>query len=183
MTMDNSGVNQIINALEVIYDPKATNDQRREAQIFLESIKTNEESPFWGYQLALPENNGKNYIVRHFGLSLLQNSINKRFHLFNSDKVSTIRNWVIELANKINEDDPHYLKEKLAFLWVSIAKKIWGCFLVKSLKGDVSRVDENDVENQNNDKSSVAEQDLTDGWASMDSDLWNLWNKNVCCRN
>lgn len=182
MTMDNSGVNQIINALEVIYDPKATNDQRREAQIFLESIKTNEESPFWGYQLALPENNGKNYIVRHFGLSLLQNSINKRFHLFNSDKVSTIRNWVIELANKINEDDPHYLKEKLAFLWVSIAKKIWGCFLVKSLKGDVSRVDENDVEDQNNDKSSVTEQDLTDGWASMDSDLWNLWNKNVCCR-
>lgn len=155
MTMDSNGVNQIISALGVVYEPSSTNLQRREAQIFLETIKSNEESPFWGYQLSLPENNGKNYIVRHFGLSLLQNSINKKFHTFDSTKSLAIRKWVIELCNKINDDDPHYLKEKLAFLWVSITKRIWGNFLVKSLNNDESgsnskSTNGNDNTNNNN---------------------------------
>ena len=51
--MDSGGVQQIVSALQIVYDPKSTNDQRREAQTFLDTIKSNEESPFWGYQLAV----------------------------------------------------------------------------------------------------------------------------------
>ncbi|EGV61494.1 hypothetical protein CANTEDRAFT_108616 [Yamadazyma tenuis ATCC 10573] len=169
--MDTNGVNQIITALQVVYDAKSNNQQRRDAQAFLETIKSNEESPFWGFQLALYENNKDNYIVRHYGLSLLQHSINKQFHTFSSQKALTIRQWVVELANKIEESDPHYIKEKLAFLWVAIAKKVWGCYLVKTLSGD----DENPPQ-------KLTESDILDGWASMDSDLWHLWNSNFATR-
>ena len=52
--MDSGGVQQIVSALQIVYDPKSTNDQRREAQTFLDTIKSNEESPFgvtnWHYQ-------------------------------------------------------------------------------------------------------------------------------------
>lgn len=207
--MDSSGVNQITSALAVVYEPASTNFQRREAQIFLESVKSNDESPFWGYQLALPENNEKNFIVRHFGLSLLQNSINKKFLTFDTNKSTTIRKWIVELCNKVQEDDPHYLKEKLAFLWVSITKRVWGSFLIKAFSEDSSSQsilnnsipDETNNSSQNSNAKStndnnlsssiandiksnpkVSEQDIVNGWASMDSDLWNLWNSNSTCR-
>lgn len=171
MTMDSNGVSQIINALEVVYAPSSTNIQRREAQSFLETIKSNEESPFWGYQLSLPENNGKNFIVRHFGLSLLQNSINKKFHTFDQTKSLTIRKWVVDLCSKVDEADPHYIKEKLALLFVSIAKRIWGNYLVKSLTSD----------SKNND-DTVNDDDSLSGWTSLDCDLWNFWNSTMTSR-
>ncbi|CCE80019.1 Piso0_003115 [Millerozyma farinosa CBS 7064] len=175
--MDGNGASQIISALNLIYDPKSSNEARKEAQIFLESVKSNDESPYWGFQLALPENNVQNYAVRHYGLSLLQHAVNKRFHTFNASKVATIRTWVIELANKIGGSDPHYLKEKLAYLWASIAKRIWGSYLVKASREHVSKDDPGAAN-----KLSVSESDLVDGWASMDADLWSLWNSNMACR-
>ena len=32
--MDSGGVQQIVSALQIVYDPKSTNAQRREAQTF-----------------------------------------------------------------------------------------------------------------------------------------------------
>lgn len=178
MTMDSGGVQQIISALQVVYDRQSTNDQRREAQKFLDEIKTNDESPFWGYQLALPENNGDKYIVRYFGLTLLQQSINTRFHTFDLTKTNAIKNWIIELSNKIEPTDPHYIKEKTALIWVAIAKRIWGSHLVKSrdkvaLENEASSLDKS---------STVTPQEANDGWVSMDSDLLTLWNNNITCR-
>ena len=168
--MDSGGVRQVVQALEVVYDPKTSNDQRRLAQEFLESVKSNDESPYWGYQLALPENNATNYVVRYYGLSLLQNSINNRMHTFDSQKVSTIRNWIIDLSNKVQNSDPHYIKEKIAFLWGSIAKRIWGSCLVKPREESADGI------------AKMSEQDATDGWVSMDADLWKLWCNNYATR-
>lgn len=164
--MDSEGVNQILKALEVVYEPQSTNQARREAQMFLEEVKLKEESPYWGYQLALPENYSKNYIVRHFGLSLLQHAILKKFHTLDRPKVTAVREWVVDLANKVEEDDSHFLKEKLAFLWASLAKRIWGSFLVRT-RDELLPDDAPDT---------ISETELADGWASMDSDLWHLWN-------
>lgn len=163
--MNSGGATQIISALKVVYDPKTDNLQRRQAQEFLETIKSNDESPFWGYQLALPENNGDNYVVRHFGLSLLQNSINTRLYTFNTEKIATIRSWVIELTNKITASDPHYIKEKVAFLWVSIAKRLWGAHLIKS-----------------QDDQDSSDKPFSDGWITMDEELWKLWSNNYYTR-
>lgn len=164
--MDTEGVNQILKALEIVYEPRSSNDARRDAQAFLEEVKLKEESPFWGYQLALPENYAKNYIVRHFGLSLLQHAILKKFHTLDRPKVTAVREWIVNLSNKVEEDDSHYLKEKLAFLWASLAKRIWGSFLVRGRE---------DLDGKQN-PEVITEQEFADGWASMDADLWALWN-------
>lgn len=187
MTMDNNGLTQIVNALQTVYDNKSSNEQRSQAQVFLEDIKQNDQSPFWGYELALYGTSKDNYIVRHFGLSLLQYSINTKFHTFNSTKTTAIRNWVIELATHIHENDPHYIKEKLALLWVSIAKKIWGCYLIKALTGTGVKRSSSNTSNvslvtDSSKKDFVSEQDIADGWTSMDQDLWNLWNHNLSTR-
>ncbi|KAM9891354.1 hypothetical protein OXX79_010781, partial [Metschnikowia pulcherrima] len=162
MSMENTGVTQILQALEVIYEPKSTNAARREAQVFLESVKASDESPFWGFRLALPENYGTNYIVRHFGLSLLQHAINKKFHTLDRSKILVLRVWISTLAAKTLEDDSYYLKEKLGFLWASLAKRIWGAFLVKA--------------KQETDGINLTKEDTEDGWVSMDAELWSLWN-------
>lgn len=168
MTMENSGVTRILQALEVIYEPKSSNSDRRDAQEFLESVKASEESPFWGFQLALPENYGTNYIVRHFGLSLLQHAISKKFHTFDRSKVLVLREWISTLAAKTLEDDSHYLKEKMGFLWASLAKRIWGSFLVKTKLDPESK--------------ELTKEDAEDGWVSMDADLWSLWNSSTQTR-
>lgn len=167
--MDSSGVNQILRALEVVHEPRSTNEERREAQNFLELIKNSEESPFWGFQLALPEAYGKNYIVRHFGLSLLQHAITKKFQTFDRAKTLAVRDWIVTLSGKTLEEDPHYLKEKLAFLWASMAKRIWGNFLIKAPEAPET-------------EKTTSKEEATEGWASMDLDLWDLWTASTQTR-
>lgn len=133
----------------------------------MENIKQHEESPFWGYQLALPDNH-YDYIVRHFGLSLLQSTISRNYTHYDLNKQLTIRNWVIELLNKLLEKDPHYLKEKIAFLWVDIAKRCWG----KALR-HTKYSKENEL---------FSEDALLESWGSFDKDLYNLWNLNTSAR-
>lgn len=162
MTMDNLGVDKILQALEVIYEPKSTNDARKQAQEFLETVKDDDQSPYYGFQLSLPDNYGDNYIVRHFGLSLLQHAITKKIQTLDKAKILVIQQWIVTLANKTREDDTQFLKEKLGYLWSTLAKRIWGCFLVKSKEDDVEK--------------SVDAESLQDGWVLMDADLWGLWN-------
>lgn len=167
--MDSSGLEQILRALEVIHEPRSSNTQRIDAQAFLEQIKTSEESPFWGYQLALPNSPAKNHIVRHFGLLLLQHAITKKFHTFDTEKVLAVRNWIVELCGNTLADDPHFLREKTAFLWASLAKRVWGCHLVKGASVDEAR-------------KLLSPQERLDGWSSMDADLWALWNGSEATR-
>lgn len=158
--MESSGVNEILRALEVIYEPRLSNADRKTAQAFLETVKMNDELPYWGYQLALPENYGKNYIVRHYGLSLLQHTVTKRFHTLDPGKVAVIREWIVALAQKTSEHDTNFLKEKLGFLWASLAKRIWGSGLVRA---------------KDDDGKPLSKDAAADSWVSMDADLWSLW--------
>lgn len=150
--MDSNGATQVIGALEVIYSSKSDNTQRLEAQRFLDQVKLHDESPFWGYEIAL--NNPKNSILKHFGLGLLVNSIKKNWNGYDQEKRVTLRKWVIELNYRVQEQDPRYIKEKLAFLWVEIAKRVWG----EALK-----------------EENPSEQKLLDSWADMDNNLAELW--------
>lgn len=159
--MDSNGVGKIVSALELIHSPKTTNTARQEAQSFLEQVKKQEESPFWGYELALPTQSA---IVRHFGLTLLQNSINREWLNYDQEKKLAIRNWIIDLSMKLQPGDPHFLREKLAFLWVAVAKRCWGSFLGKA------------------EDSPVSSQELMEGWASMDSDLLGLFKSSAHTR-
>lgn len=155
--MDSDGVSKIVNALELIHSPKTANTDRQEAQSFLEQVKRQESSPLWGYELALPTQRA---IVRHFGLTLLQNSINREWPNYDQEKKLAIRSWIIDLSMKLLPEDPHFLREKLAFLWVAVAKRCWGCFVGKF------------------EDKIASSQKLVEGWATMDKDLLSLFKSN-----
>lgn len=151
--MDPNGAQQVISALEAIYSPKSTNEERLEAQKFLDRVKLHEESPFWGYEIAL--NNPANYILKHFGLGLLTNAIKKNWNDYNHEKRIALRKWVMELNYRVQKEDPRYIKQKLAYLWVEIAKRTWG----EALRED-----------------DPSEEQLVESWADMDTNLTELWN-------
>lgn len=157
--MDSTGVTQIISALEVIYLPTSTNEARLKSQQFLDNVKLQTESPFWGYQLVL--NNPTNFIVKHFGLGLLSNAIKQNWSKYDSSKRITLRKYVMELNYRVMIDDPRYIKEKLAYLWVDIAKRSWG----EALKG-----------------GNPTQDLLEESWYEMDSNLNELWGINEASR-
>lgn len=186
--MNSDGVNQIVGSLQVIYNPRSSNDDRHKAEQFLEKIKQIPESPFWGYQLALPDNK-YDYVVRHYGLNLLLDAITKDYFTWDLEKKLAVRHWVVELASKASPQDPHYMKEKVAFLWVEVAKRCWGQCLVKmdtsskpvgKSKDDGISSNHTDGKFESADTAKQAkdysEQEKQESWSSMDSNLLELWN-------
>lgn len=155
----NVGANQVVEALNVIYSPKSNNGQRLEAQKFLDSVRTLEESPLWGFEIAL--NNSDNNILKYFGLNLLEYNIKKNWNSYNNEKRQQLKKWIIELNYNVSTVDTRYIKEKLASLWVEIAKRIWGEALKET--------------NPSNDQ-------LLDSWVDLDRDLHQLWNINESSR-
>lgn len=157
--MDSTGASQIVGALEIIYSPKSNNVQRSEAQNFLDQVKSHGESPFWGYEIAL--NNPTNYILKYFGLGLLAHSVKKNWNEYDQEKRITLRKWIVELNYRVSSQDPRYIKEKLAFLWVEIAKRIWGETLKEETQSD---------------------QQLVASWVDMNHNLLELWQMNSSSR-
>ncbi|EDO14951.1 hypothetical protein Kpol_365p7 [Vanderwaltozyma polyspora DSM 70294] len=157
--MDSNGASQVVNALEVIYSPKSSNGDRLEAQKFLDEVKLRDESPYWGYDIAI--NNPNNFILKHFGLSLIETAIKKKWASYDDEKKIALRKWIMELNYKVQDQDPRYIKEKLAFLWVEVAKRTWG----EALKTAVPD-----------------ETQFANSWIDMDSNLTELWNINQAAR-
>jgi exportin-5 len=111
-------------ALEVVHSPHSTNDARREAQSFLEEVKDIPEAPFQGYQLASDKTQSP--VVRHYALSLLEHAIRYRWATYTEEQAQALRNWVLELSQAVSKEDPSYLRNKTAQLWVEVAKRSWG---------------------------------------------------------
>lgn len=199
--MSAEGINQIIASLDIIYNSSSSNNQRHEAQSFLESIKALPDCPFWGYQLALIDNNYNN-IVRHFALNLLLTSITNHYNEWDAPKKLAVRNWIVELATKVVANDPHYIKSKIAFLWVEIAKRCWGQCLLKQHPNLVSNnsstdsqlpnsnknintninISSDDNSNTNKEQVLFTEEEKLESWMSMDSNLLELWNHSPVTR-
>ncbi len=170
--MDPTGLSQIVAALEAVHNPRSSSEDRRQAQDFLETIKHHDQSPFWGWQLAVADNP---HVVKHFGLTLLQHAIQYDFLQYDQQRKMAVRNWIVELVMKVQQSDPHYLKEKLAFLWVAVAKRVWGSISLPTSKNstEVDEIDENDT------VPKIVEEE---GWQSMDQMLLELWNLNSTTR-
>lgn len=117
-------LDRIHHALEIVHSPYSTNDARRDAQSFLEDVKTVDEAPFHGYTLAA--NKSQPSVVRHYALSLLDNAIKQKWAEYTEDQAATLRGWMLELCRNISRDDPGYIRNKTSQLWVEIAKRSWG---------------------------------------------------------
>ena len=113
----------ILHALELIHSPKSNNDIRREATEFLDRQKDVDGAYRPGYYLAA--DHGRIAIVRHFGLSLIEHTIRLKWHDLADVQAAQVRSWTLDLARKITETDPPYIRNKVAQLWVELAKKSW----------------------------------------------------------
>lgn len=117
-------VPRILGALDVVYNPRSSNKSRNEAQSYLEGVKSLKEGPSHGFTLAL--NKSQSPIVRYYGLSLLEHSIIHRWADYGPEEATCLRGWVLELAQHVSRDDPQYIRNKIAQLWVEVAKRCWG---------------------------------------------------------
>ncbi|RYP11473.1 hypothetical protein DL765_007782 [Monosporascus sp. GIB2] len=114
---------KIHKALEVVYSPYSSNDDRKDAQVFLEEVKHTDEAPSHGFNLASKKSQSP--VVRHYALSLLEHAIKHKWAYYSPPQAATLRNWVLELSQSISREDPSYLRNKVAVLWVEVAKRSW----------------------------------------------------------
>ncbi|KAK8053393.1 Protein MSN5 [Apiospora saccharicola] len=114
---------RIQEALQLVHNPYSNNDTRQEAQRFLEEVKDSEEAPFHGYTLAADK--AQSPVVRHYALSLLEHAIKHKWAKYTPDQAVALRNWVLELSRSISREDPVYLRNKIAVLWVEVTKRSW----------------------------------------------------------
>ena len=114
---------QILRALEVIHNPWSQNIQRQIASQYLEDVKLDKEAPYHGFGLASAKANPA--VVRHFGLSLLDHAIRHRWADYTLEQRTALREWVLALSENVAADDPLYLRNKIAEIWVEVAKRSW----------------------------------------------------------
>ena len=120
---ENTSLSQALQALEVIYSPNSSNDSRRDATIYLEQAKTHPQAPAAGFQLALSSDHVPH--VRHYGLTILDHAAKYQWQDYDSQQRQTIRHWILQLARNVDPQQPVFLRNKIAQLWVEVAKKCW----------------------------------------------------------
>ena len=114
---------QILRALEAIYDPRTSNKHRQDASQYLEQVKAQDQAPNHGYMLAA--NKSHPPVVRHYGLSLLENAIRHRWAEYTAEQSLALRECILKLAQSVTHEDPVFVRNKIAQLWVEIAKRSW----------------------------------------------------------
>ena len=114
---------QIRAALEVIHDVRSPNQIRQEASEYLEKVKLDDEAPHHGYSIAADQSQPS--VIRHFGLSLLEHAIRHRWNEYTLEQSTILREWELGLARNITDQDPSYLRNKIASIWVDVAKRSW----------------------------------------------------------
>ncbi|OCK81321.1 ARM repeat-containing protein [Lepidopterella palustris CBS 459.81] len=117
-------LSQVLQALEAIYNPRSSNDTRQQASAYLEQAKRLPEAPAHGFELAF--NKSQPPALRHYGLSMLEYSIKYGWEDYTEEQGDALRQYVVQLAQNIAEEDPVYLRNKVAQLWTEIAKRSWG---------------------------------------------------------
>jgi len=121
---DGEVFSQIRQALEIVHNPYSANDARRQAQDFLEQIKDTQQAPIHGHSLA--SDRSQPHIVRHYGLSLLEHAIRYQWSSYEQSQIEALLQWVLGLTQAIARDDPAFIRNKTAQLWIEMAKRSWG---------------------------------------------------------
>jgi exportin-5 len=120
---DNGDLSQVLQALQAIYAPASSNDTRRQATDYLEQAKRHPDAPSHGRTLALDRSQPAQ--LRHYGLTLLEHAIRYSWEDYTPEQGESLRKCVVELAQNVAEEDPVYLRNKIAQLWTEIAKRSW----------------------------------------------------------
>jgi exportin-5 len=121
---DSDVVARMQQALEIVHNPYATSGDRRTAQDYLEEVKDHNEAPMQGFNLA--SDKSQSPVVRHYALSLLEHAIRYRWSSYTTEQTEAVRQWVLSLGQAVAKEDPAYIRNKTAQLWVEVAKRCWG---------------------------------------------------------
>ncbi|KAI9676883.1 MAG: hypothetical protein M1817_006722 [Caeruleum heppii] len=122
-TSPSEDISAIIRALRAVHDTQSTNDIRRQASIFLEDAKHAPHAPSQGYTLAADASQPA--VVRHYALSLLEQAIRYDWPKYSDEQALTLKDWVLNLSHDVREPDPPYIRNKMAQLWLELAKRSW----------------------------------------------------------
>lgn len=114
---------RIHEALQLVHSPYSSNESRQQASNFLEEVKADEGAPYHGFTLA--SDKSQQPVVRHYALSLLEHAIKHKWAEYSAEQATTLREWVLQLSQNVAPEDPLYLRNKTAQLWVEIAKRSW----------------------------------------------------------
>lgn len=113
----------ILRALQIIQNPLTDNTVRRNASDYLEQLKGNTEAVDYGYRLGFDKKQVP--LVRHFGLSLLEHAIRHQWHTLTDEQTKHARDYVTQLGQSISSSDQPFIRNKVAQLWVELAKRSW----------------------------------------------------------
>jgi exportin-5 len=114
---------KILQALEIIHSPSTKNEVRKQASDYLESLKSNDAAASYGAFLGSDPSNPP--LVRHYGLSLIEHTIRHKLHHQTESQNTQVRGWVIDLGKSLAETDPPFVRNKVAELWIELAKRTW----------------------------------------------------------
>ena len=113
----------VLDALGIVHNPTTNNERRLEATRFLNDQKDTSHACQSGYFLA--SGRDRPDVVRHFGLSLIEHNIRQKWHDLLDDQAQQVHSWTLQLAQDVRETDPAYIRNKIAALWVELAKQSW----------------------------------------------------------
>lgn len=118
-----SDASAILEALNVIYNPRSSNVQRKDATLYLEDAKSTSSAPLQGYSLAADKT--RDPAVRHYGISVLEHKVRYDWDDDDRDQAAALKGWTLKLAQDASPDDSPFLRNKVAKLWVEVAKRCW----------------------------------------------------------
>ena len=113
----------ILHALRLVHDSGTDNDTRRKASDFLDAQKDIQGAFRHGFAVA--SDLKLEAMIRHFGLSLLEDTLRRKWHDLSDHDSRQLREWIVSLAQNIRDEDPAYIRNKVAQLWIELAKKSW----------------------------------------------------------
>lgn len=117
-------LNHIARFLEIVYDGRSSNHDRRAATIQLETTK--EDPDALGIGLLLAQDNHRPATARYYGLLCLEHAIKYRWESFSDEHCTQIQGWVLELAHAVDGQEPCFVRSKIGQLIEEIAERSWG---------------------------------------------------------
>ncbi|KAI9670307.1 MAG: hypothetical protein M1831_006521 [Alyxoria varia] len=119
----NTDLSNLVSALDVIYNPRSSNEDRKNATLYLEEAKAQPGAASHGFALAIDTSHPA--VVRHYGLSLLEFSVKYKWHDLLEETGAAVTDWVFQLAKSVGPNEPSYLRNKIAQIWIEIAETCW----------------------------------------------------------
>ncbi|KAI9823504.1 MAG: hypothetical protein M1826_007716 [Phylliscum demangeonii] len=117
-------IRQIKAALDIVHNARSSPDSRRQASVYLEGLHPREEVVQIGMGFVLDQS--MSAALRHFGLSVIE-----RYTIDEGDKLPNLtfhqlRSVIEHVALHLNEEDPPYIRNKAANIWVELTERRWG---------------------------------------------------------